>query len=1098
MSDFVEDEAESEAEGEAEGEGEADEIVPRVLPTMSPREFFEDLRAQRADLIRSFYSRVRPWAHREQTNAQFNSVVFVTGEVLGSVPMCAASPGTPTDADLDTTYFPALLGTPRKDTSTYIALYGENERGQSVAVLVDGWYPWFRVRGSVAAVTRDMAACSIRFKNVVSHGQMSTFYGFTPASESDPLVAATEEYSAVYFSTLGQYYFAVKRCAAVGIKVTDTVQSPFDKFCCDVGLKLGVAYNHSISFVGPQASERWSHCQFETDGSVDVAKVKMPESDQFMPRLISVSFDAEMMSYSGRFPEPFAGDHTICVAAQVSDSEKLLAKYLLCVGSCDPIDGTEVFCFSTALDLYEALRYLVVVVADAFVVLGWNCFGFDFPYACTEVFQATREVSEHTHAVARVCAPKGWTEPDPKEFARDFPYLREPRDLVKAILPKELSDVLKLAPTTAFEVPEYYRVFDDPIMLPNFSLWWFWGRRRLDAGRKIASKAEKGQIRKMYWPEMRGRLPLDLMVWCRSDPTLRMEENTLRYAAQRFLDPDKLKIDLPPSEIFAIYTRDSAARKTIGEYCVRDAEIPAMIALALKVYPFLVQLAKVTHLSIEYLAHYGTMRQVLTSLMWKARAKRIVLNLDETLPTLRRFDGSFPGATVLKPIVGLSEHVIALDYQQLYPSIMMGFGVSPNRWLISDVVPPCLVGKVDSYTFDRLGTTHIVREDPARPETKGIMSLVLEDLTKARRAAKAEMESLPPGFARNVKDREQAALKVISNTVYGFVSASTEMGLLPWLPGGAIVTHRGRTILADTRKFIEDAFGATVIYGDTDSLMFKLPTGGEDIERRGAEIAEAVTARLPRPLKMNFEAVHTMLALKPKMYACYTREVKPDGTLGAPKVKIKGLSPVRRDRPRVLRDTAKKCLESILKTAGYDGMISILESLIETFVNDDSLPLSMFAQTCYLKDLAEYTEDNTVSAAYKRLLPLNDPRTPSQGTRVKFVFLAPPRIKSDAKMSDLSSIVLDDAASAAKVYFVYYLEHIFSTVMQFAVGAPDVVAKLSKMLESGKTRIISRRNLGIKRGITSFFQPVASTAAAAGRELPDALRDSHTSKKPRT
>lgn len=69
---------------------------------------------------------------------------------------------------------------------------------------------------------------------------------------------------------------------------------------------------------------------------------------------------------------------------------------------------------------------------------------------------------------------------------------------------------------------------------------------------------------------------------------------------------------------------------------------------------------------------------------------------------------------------------------------------------------------------------------------------------------------------------------------------------------------KGRETLERAIKLIESTqkWGAQVIYGDTDSLFVLLP-GKTRIEafKMGAEMADAVTATNPPPVKLKFEKV---------------------------------------------------------------------------------------------------------------------------------------------------------------------------------------------------------------------------------------------------
>lgn len=92
------------------------------------------------------------------------------------------------------------------------------------------------------------------------------------------------------------------------------------------------------------------------------------------------------------------------------------------------------------------------------------------------------------------------------------------------------------------------------------------------------------------------------------------------------------------------------------------------------------------------------------------------------------------------------------------------------------------------------------------------------------------------------------------NSIYGFLGAS--VGFLPCLAAAAAITSIGRTMILRTKEFVEGEYGATVIYGDTDSVFFKLPDPAlplPEVFRLGGEIAARSTALFRTPITLEFE-----------------------------------------------------------------------------------------------------------------------------------------------------------------------------------------------------------------------------------------------------
>lgn len=155
------------------------------------------------------------------------------------------------------------------------------------------------------------------------------------------------------------------------------------------------------------------------------------------------------------------------------------------------------------------------------------------------------------------------------------------------------------------------------------------------------------------------------------------------------------------------------------------------------------------------------------------------------------------------------------------------------------------------------------------------MPTVLEDLLAARKRAKNDLKKEKDPFKRAVLDGRQLALKISANSVYGFTGAT--IGKLPCLPISTSVTAYGRQMIETTKQEVEKTYNtengyannASVIYGDTDSVMIKF--GCSDIQtamKLGGEAAVEVSKKFVNPIKLEFEKVYfPYLLISKKRYA---------------------------------------------------------------------------------------------------------------------------------------------------------------------------------------------------------------------------------------
>ena len=175
----------------------------------------------------------------------------------------------------------------------------------------------------------------------------------------------------------------------------------------------------------------------------------------------------------------------------------------------------------------------------------------------------------------------------------------------------------------------------------------------------------------------------------------------------------------------------------------------------------------------------------------------------------------YEGGAVFDPITGVRENVTVLDLKSLYPMCMVTTNASPET-------------KVDPEAYD--GDTYVAPNGTHfRKEPDGVIREMVDELLTEREEKKERRNSFDPENPEYERlDRQQAAVKVIMNSLYGvlgwdrFRLYDKEMG--------AAVTATGREVIDYTDEVVENE-GYEVVYGDTDSVMLQLgDIGPEDVE----------------------------------------------------------------------------------------------------------------------------------------------------------------------------------------------------------------------------------------------------------------------------
>lgn len=255
-----------------------------------------------------------------------------------------------------------------------------------------------------------------------------------------------------------------------------------------------------------------------------------------------------------------------------------------------------------------------------------------------------------------------------------------------------------------------------------------------------------------------------------------------------------------------------------------------------------------------------------------------------------------------------SNSVVVLDFQSLYPSIVIAYNYCYST---------CL-GHVDSLgTSDefRFGCTslrvapellhelrHNITVSPngigfvKASVRKGVLPSMLEEILNTRIMVKQSMKKYKQDKALSkLLDARQLGLKLIANVTFGYTAANYS-GRMPSVEVGDSIVHKARETLERAIKMVNETkkWGARVVYGDTDS-MFVLLKGAtkEQAFKIGNEIAEAVTATNPKPVKLKFEKVYLPCVLQTKKrYVGYMYETLEQTQ---PVFDAKGIETVRRD-----------------------------------------------------------------------------------------------------------------------------------------------------------------------------------------------------------
>jgi DNA polymerase elongation subunit (family B) len=295
----------------------------------------------------------------------------------------------------------------------------------------------------------------------------------------------------------------------------------------------------------------------------------------------------------------------------------------------------------------------------------------------------------------------------------------------------------------------------------------------------------------------------------------------------------------------------------------------------------------------------------------------------------------YEGGAVFEPIVGVKENVTVLDLKSLYPMCMVTINASPE----TKVTP----ADYDSEEAFEANTYRAPNGTHFRREPDGIIREMVDELLDEREQKKALRNDHPADSeAYEQFDRQQAAVKVIMNSLYGvlgwdrFRLYDKEMG--------AAITATGREVIQFTEE-VASGLNYQVAYGDTDSVMLEL---GPDVSKEEAieqsfELEENINAAYDdfaleelgaeeHRFQIEFEKLYRRFfqAGRKKRYAGHI--VWKEGK-DVDDIDITGFEYKRSDIAPVTKEVQQKVIEMIVTGEATDDIKTYLHDIIEEFAD---------------------------------------------------------------------------------------------------------------------------------------------------------------------
>nr|AEM72544.1 U38 [Elephant endotheliotropic herpesvirus 1A] len=429
------------------------------------------------------------------------------------------------------------------------------------------------------------------------------------------------------------------------------------------------------------------------------------------------------------------------------------------------------------------------------------------------------------------------------------------------------------------------------------------------------------------------------------------------------------KHSVPYKQIPVLFRRDDDGRAVVGAYCVHDSVLVHKLFCKLLFHYEASAIARLSNISMNKVIFDGQQSRIFTCMLAAARREGLIIpSIDEA------GEDTYQGATVLEPKTGFYNTPVAVfDFASLYPSIIQAYNLCYCTLITDNDVASLREEDVTMVTTNT-GRVHRFVKPHVR---KSILSQLLTSWLAERKAVREKLKHCKDPLMQILLDKQQLALKLTCNAVYGFTGVSK--GMFPCLAIAESVTAQGRQLLAVTKQYICDRFNdwtfltqiapelvdcpvdsnrfkIDVVYGDTDSV-FVLLCGIEDADRLYSAlpnfVAHITKTLFPPPIKLEVDKVFEKLLL-----LCKKRYV---GVLhGEEKLSMKGIDLVRRNVCGFVKNTTLAVIKSLFSDNVISEAVQKMSGMTQDQVCKEGLPPGFFKLVALITDARERLYENRV------------------------------------------------------------------------------------------------------------------------------------------
>ena len=396
---------------------------------------------------------------------------------------------------------------------------------------------------------------------------------------------------------------------------------------------------------------------------------------------------------------------------------------------------------------------------------------------------------------------------------------------------------------------------------------------------KWSSSAYKNQYFKFL--DCEGRLYIDLLPVVQRD--FKLNDYKLKTVSSYFIG--ETKDDLDPKSIFRCYREGIKDGETAskymsicGKYCMQDSMLVMKLTEKLNVWYSLSEMAVVCNVPMITLFTKGQQIKVYSNLYKYCLENKIIPEKDGYIVSENE---RYVGAYVFPPQPGLYENVVPLDFNSLYPNLIISYNIDYSTCAFDPTIPDeiCHIMEWEDHISckhdpkvlekerltksinllcsskkkqDKDLVSHLRKQRSEitkslnknimcekrkyrflktenYPKFKGVLPTIVQSLLDARKETRKKMNNLKQEL-KNITDEKsrqemETTISILNQRQLAYKVSANSMygitgvktGMLPFMPVAMSITYMGRKNIIKVSEILQNDYGGFLVAGDTDS-----------------------------------------------------------------------------------------------------------------------------------------------------------------------------------------------------------------------------------------------------------------------------------------